>query len=205
MHRQEDRLFRLLSRRVVALVLAGACAALLLSCQGAGDGGVGDTNSYLNRGVTVTPDSFDPATVQSYVTILETAGDATSTCIGVDARRLSDVFSVVFSLTYDPTALRFTGFDASTSCLGTIAVTLTPQVDAGTTPGRLVVGFTRNAATTSTGVNGCGHIIDLCFDVIGTSTFDMDFTGNLAVLKPDGSPVADLGTNWVGGQLVVRQ
>ena len=55
------------------------------------------------------------------------------------------------------------------------------------------------------GVNGCGHMIDLCFDVIGTSTFDMDFTGNLAVLKPDGTPVADLGTNWVGGQIVVRQ
>jgi hypothetical protein len=118
---------------------------------------------------------------------------------------VSNVFSAAFSLTYDPTLLRYTGFDASTSCLGTGGTVLTPQVDWTTTPGRIVVGLTRNAATTTTGVNGCGHLIDLCFDVIGEGEFDMDFTGNLALLEPDGDPVADLGTNWIGGHVVVSQ
>ena len=198
----EDRLFRPNSRRLGALVLAIASAALLISCQGAGDGGVTDTNNYLNRGVVVTPNT---TAALSYVSILETAGDATTTCIGVDAYRVSNVFSAAFSLTYDPTLLRYTGFDASTSCLGTGSAVLSPQVDAVTTPGRIVVGFTRNAATTTTGVNGCGHMIDLCFDVIGQGTFTVAFTGNLALLEPDADPVADLGTNWVGGTVVVTQ
>lgn len=194
--------FRSALARIIPVLLASACAAALLSCQGAGDGGVGGTNDYLNRGVTVTPDA---TAALSYVSILETGGDATTTCIGVDARRVSNVFSAAFSLTYDPTLLRYTGFDASTSCLGTGAAVLTPQVDWTTTPGRIVVGLTRNAATTTTGVNGCGHLIDLCFDVIGEGEFDMDFTGNLALLEPDGDPVADLGTNWIGGRVVVSQ
>ena len=80
-------MFRPLIRRLrelVVLVVAGACAAVLLSCQGAGDGGVGETDNFLNRSVTVTPDT---TTALSYVTILETAGDATSTCIGIPSVR----------------------------------------------------------------------------------------------------------------------
>ena len=202
MRSPEDRLSCFASRRLGALLLAIIGAAVLVSCQGAGDGGVTDTTDYLNRGVVVTPTA---TSALSYVSILETAGDATTTCIGVDARRVSNVYSAAFSVTYDPTLLRYTGFDASTSCLGTGASVLAPQVDATTTPGRIVVGLTRNAATTTTGVNGCGHMIDLCFDVIGEGTFTMAFTGNLALLDPTGAPVADLGTNWVGGTIVVTQ
>ena len=206
--REETVLVRPLNRarrsaRLCLAVTGAAFAALaLLSCTGAGDGGVSGTNDYLNRGVHVTA----PATVPlSHVGLTETAGDATTTCIGVEVHRLSNVFSTSFSVVYDPSVLRYTGSDASTSFLGTGATVLGPQVDATATPGRIVVGLTRNIASVTTGVDSGadGHVLDLCFEVVAAGEFDMIFTGNLAVLQPDGTPVLDLAGNWIGSHVKV--
>ena len=192
------------SLRFLASAIAVAALASL-SCTGAGDGGVSGTDDYLNRGVTVEP--LTPTTT-SHVALRETSGDQTTSCISVEARLVSDVFSAAFTVTYDETVLRYTGLSVTSSCLGTAAETLAPQVDALSTPGELVVGFTRNGAVTTTGIDTCGRLIDLCFEVIGEGEFDMDFVGNLALLKPDGTAVDELtggSADWVSAHVTVRQ
>lgn len=196
---------RLVPRLTATLVAVALALALALGCTSSGDGGVTGTNNYVNRGVTLEPIPGSPSPLTS-VTLVETAGDATTSCIGVRVLRVTDLFAAAFSVTYDPTILRYTGFDASASCLGTGADVLPPQVDAVTTPGRIVVGLTRNAGATNVEIDTCGYLLDLCFEVVAAGEFDMNFVGNLALLKLDGTPVATLtGSDWIGMHVVVKQ
>ena len=176
----------------MALVLA----ATMLACSSSGDGGVAGTNNYLNAGAEVTPGT---ATALEWVDIVEASGTRTSTCLGIDAHRAFGVFAGAFTLTYDPVRLRYASFDDSATCLGAASVRLPAQVDASQ-PGRVIVGVTRSAAATTTGVD-CGRLIVLCFDVIGEGRSRVEFTGNRQLFGPPpaGAPVA---VEWVGSEVV---
>jgi hypothetical protein len=201
----EDALPRFNLRSAATALAAAGALVVTLSCTSSGDGGVTGTNNYLNRGVTLEPIPGSPSPLTS-VSLVETAGDATTSCIGIKVLRVTDVFAAAFSVTYDPAILRYTGFDASTSFLGTTAEMLPPQVDAITTPGRIVVGLTRNSAVTTVEIDGTGYLLDLCFEVVRPGEFDMNFVGNLALLKLDGTPVVTLtGSDWIGMHVVVRE
>lgn len=205
--RREDSLPRFVLSRTASLAVLAVALAASLSCTSSGDGGIAGTNDHLNRGVSLEPLPGTPSPLPlTRVELVERAGDATTSCIGVKVWRANELFAAAFSVTYDPTVLRYTGFDASASCLGTGTLVLPPRVDATATPGRIVVGLTRNAATTSVGVNVIeDYLIDLCFEVVATGEFDMNFVGNLALLKLDGTPIDNLGSNWVGMHVVVKQ
>lgn len=184
--------------RLPLSLAAAACAALaLLACTSSGDGGRGATDDYLLRGATVTPDT---PTALEYVDLTESSGDGESTCIAVTAHRVFGMFNASFTVSYDPTVLRFTGFDAAGTCIGTGSAVLPAQVDASTTPGDVVVGLSRNAAVTNAGVD-CGHLIDLCFDVIGEGSTRVAFTGNREIQDPSGAPIA---VTWYGSDVETR-
>ena len=183
--------------RILALSSGVVATALLSACTGVGDGGESGVNSFLNRGATIVSDG---ATANRYVDFVKVTGDRTSACIGIEAHRdVFDLFSAAFTVSYDATKLRYTGLIDSDSCLGTGAAVLPTQVDASV-PGRIIVGQSRNAATTTTGVT-CGRLIQLCFDVIGEGDTRLEFTGNRALLASDGSTISN---DWVGATVQTR-
>lgn len=188
------------SVRARSLALAASllcCAGLLLACTSSGDGGRGSTEEFLGRGAQVTP---DVATSLEYVDLTESSGDSTSTSIAVTAHRIFGVFNATFTVSYDPTALAFSGFDAAGTCMGSGSAVLPPQVDATSTPGDVVVGLSRNIANTTSGVD-CGHLIELHFDVIGTGSSRLAFTGNREFQDPTGAPIP---ASWVGSDVETR-
>ena len=177
----------------IALVvsLAALGAGLLSACTGVGDGGTDSTDQYLNRGADVTSDAR-PA--DHYVWLRQDVDDRDSFCVAVDVDSGTNVFSAAFTLTYDTRYVRPASYSVMTGCLGLSGSTLPPQVDWSRTPGEIVVGLTRDASSTTTGVS-CGHLIDVCFDILDGGTFTLGFTGNLALLQPDGTPVAGIDTS----------
>ncbi len=185
-------------RLLQASALSVALAASVLGCSSSGDGGVTGTNDFLNAGAEVTPRT---ATMLEYVDITEASGTRTSTCLAIDAHRAFGVFAAAFTLQYDPASLRYRSFDDGATCLGDTSVRLPAQVDA-TQPGLIIVGVTRNAAATTTGVT-CGRLIELCFDVIGEGDTQLTFVGNRQLIGPPpaGAPVA---VEWVTSDLKTR-
>lgn len=183
--------------RILALPLALVATALLSACTGVGDGGQSGVDDFLARGATVVSDG---ATPNRYVDFVKVSGDRTSACIAIEAHRdVFDLFAVAFTVSYDPAMLRYSGFIDSDSCLGTGAAVLPTQVDTSA-PGRIIVGQSRNSATTSTGVT-CGRVVQLCFDVIGEGDTRLEFTGNRALLASDGSTITN---DWVGATVQTR-
>jgi hypothetical protein len=187
------------ARCLVGALLVLALLTTLLGCHGAGDGGQGATDEFLNRGADVVP---LPATTSTYVQLVEQGGTPTQVCIAVDAfrDRITNVYSASFSVTYDPALVHFNSFDDSATCLGGPSNRLPTQVNTDT-PGLLIVGLTRDASVTTTGVT-CGPLITLCFDIVGQGQFVMGFTGNLALLDPSN---ARLPVEWVSSTVRTRQ
>jgi hypothetical protein len=175
-------------RRALAIGCAALAAALLLACTGVGDGGVSGTDEFLTRGADVVSDTLPSA---PYVRLREASDDRDSFCVAVDALDALDVFSVAFTLTYDSRYARPTSFSTANGCLGLSGATLPAQVDWVLTPNEIVVGWTRDGSLNPTGVS-CGRLIEICFDIVGTGSFTMGFTGNVALLRPDGTPVAGI-------------
>ena len=187
----------LVKARFLVATLAALTASMMLGCTSSGDGGTGGTGDFLNRGAEVT--SYTTDALES-VRLEKVSGDRDSACIAVEAIRAFNVFNASFTLSYDPSVLRYTSFDAAGTCMGSGAVVLPPLVDATITPGNVVVGLSRNGATTSTGVD-CGQLITLCFDVIGDGDTLLTFIGNNEIQDPTGTPV---DVAWVSANLKTR-
>ena len=183
--------------RLLLATIAALTASIMLGCMSSGDGGSGGTGDFLNRGAEVTSDT---TAAWEFVRLEKVSGDRDSACIAVEALRAFNVFNASFTLSYDPGVLRYTSFDAAGTCIGSGAAVLPPLVDATITPGNVVVGLSRNGATTSTGVD-CGQLITLCFDVIGDGDTRLTFTGNRQLQDPTGTPVA---VQWLGADLMTR-
>jgi hypothetical protein len=174
--------------RLLLAASAAAATILLVGCTSSGDGGRGGTNDFLNRGATVTSDS---PSGPEYVSMTEITGDRDSTCVGIEATRAFDVFNASFTITYDASMLSYTGFVDSNTCLGSGTAVLPTQVDAASTPGQVVVGIARNAANTTTGADcSPGELIQLCFNVIGTGSSRLRFTGNTELQDPTGGTIS---------------
>lgn len=173
-------------RSLAAAVLSLGAAAALLSCTSSGDGGTGATGEYLDRGAAITPVA---PTALEYVDITKVSGDRDSVCVAVTAHRAFSVYAVAFTLSYDASKLRYVSYDDTANCIGSGTAVLPAQVDASQ-PGQIIVGMSRNIATTSTAVD-CGLLMQVCFDVIGTGDTTMAFTGNRQFLgpPPTGAPV----------------
>lgn len=187
------------ARRLAGALVALALLTTVLACHGAGDGGEGATDEFLNRGADVV--SF-PTTAMTYVQLVEDGGTPTQVCIAVDGfrNRMTDVYSAAFSVTYDQTLVSFVSVDDSGSCLGGSGSTLPTQVNTDT-PGLVVVGMTRDASVTTTGVT-CGSLATLCFDIVGEGQFVMRFVGNLALLDPTND---SLPVEWVDATVTTRR
>jgi hypothetical protein len=187
-------------RLLRALILGAAvsAAALLSGCTSTGDGGASGVTDFLGRGVNIVSDG---ASVNRYIDFVKVTGDRESACIGIEAHRdVFDAFAAGFTVQYDPSMLTYTGFVDSDSCLGTGSTVLPSQVDS-TTPGQLIVGVTRNAASTTTGVT-CGRFIQLCFDVAGEGDTRLEFVGNRQLYDSTGAPVS---VDWVDATVQTRQ
>lgn len=189
------RVLRLLLSSALALVVTAA----LVSCTSSGDGGVGGTNDYLDGGAEVV--SAGPTGLE-WIDFVEVVGTRTTTCIAVEGHRVLDLFAVAFTISYDERALRYTGYDDDATCVGAVNELTATLVDAST-PGVIIVGVSRNAGVTTAGVDGCGRMIELCFDIIGEGDTPLTFTGNRVVYgpPPTGTPIA---VEWVAAEVRTR-
>lgn len=181
--------------------LAGASLAVLLltACSGAGDGGVGATNQVLSQGATYHGGA-DPGL--TWVGLEQATGLRTSVCLDVKVYRAVDLYSVSFTLGYDPALLDFRS-SAIGDALG-MPDTLLSAIDASS-PGLLVVGVSREAVTHGmTGVSTSSDgstVVSLCFDILAPGTgSSIEFVPALALEDPSGAPVPGSPT-WVGGTI----
>jgi hypothetical protein len=137
------------------------------------------------------------------------SGTRTSICLGVDVSPVLDLFSVAFTLRYDPTVLRYTGFQPG-DFLGSASETIVEvSAQPSTAPNSVVVGVTRNAAAIDpdVGVTGRGRIITLCFDLVGPGNSLMVFTGNLAGYNSGGTAPGNVvldASDFIGGTVTVQ-
>lgn len=155
------------SSLLVPASIAFAASLLLFACTGAGDGGM--ANQQLSRGATWDSDA-PPAAGTGQVSIATASGTRTTTCLDVKSAYALDLFSVAFTLQFDPSVLSYTGYQAGT-LLGSgnqILVQASPQPAAS--PDSVVVGITRNAAVVTGGVTANGTLITLCFDLVAPAT-----------------------------------
>jgi hypothetical protein len=188
-------------RIVLVTFLAALGGGMLVSCTGVGDGGSSSTDQYLNRGADITS---DPRPADHYVWLRQDVDDRDSFCVAVDVDSGLDVFSAAFTLTYDTRYVRPASYSVAGGCLGLSGSTLPPQVDWSRTPGQIVVGLTRDASSTTTGVS-CGHLIDICFDILDGGTSTLGFSGSLALLQPDGTAVVGIdSSDFIEAELETR-
>lgn len=169
-------------RTIPTLLVALVAIAGLVACQGAGDGGVTASNQQLSRGATYAS-AVPPSPGQPQVVLSVASGTRDTVCLGVSSYYALDLYSVAFTLQYDPDVMRYTSWQEG-SLLGTgseVLVQVTPQPP--TAPDSVVVGVTRNSAVVTGGVTGNGRLITLCFDLVAPAT---------------NSPVTFGGANLVG-------
>ena len=193
-------------RRTAALALAALAALLLLACTSSGDGGLVGTPTG-----TLDPSTNVPTGTQGYAFLQQEGSGSGTLCVGVWVDRVIDLYSVSFTLSFDPTVMRFASA-APGSFLGTAAQTLPFQVDTepDQPPGiasSVIVGLTRNRDTAPTGVNGGpGKVATVCFDLVGPATASIiRFTPNRRGQDSTGADVIpDLDTHWLGGTITVQ-
>lgn len=197
----------LLVRRAIAPALAAFAASLLVACTSAGDGG---TLGSTRRG-TYTSSATVPPGIAPYVFLSQENSGSGVVCLAVNVRRASNLYSVSFTLTYDPAVMKLVSADPVTRgpFLGTAGQTLLEWAPDPPEPGvadRVVVGLTRRDDVVATGVSGDGKIATICFTLLTPATAaPVSFVSNRVGEDPAGVDVIpDDPAFWLGGAITVE-
>jgi hypothetical protein len=186
-----------LARRLLPLAGAALAAAALVACTSSGDGGDDLVNDFLGTGALYESDAAPGSGTAPYVDMEQTVDERDEFCVAVSVHRVTELYSVAFTLQHDPAQAAFSG-----STVGTfLGSSLLTSVD-GSTPGQVIVGLSRQLPVHGmTGVMGEGELIELCYDVVGDGEGRMNFIPNLALEDPNGDPVPNGPPIFVGGDL----
>jgi hypothetical protein len=182
---------RLMSRWAL-LLLALAVAA----CGGGGGGGGGGPTTPPPPpppGITFTADGA--AGANSVALASGSGSDANTLLLTVNANGVTDLYGVAFDLRYPSNLFRYEGSPVA-DFLNNGAQTSFQVVE--TTPGTLVVGYTRLGAVA--GATGSGTMITLRFTATAAGNGTFTFSDNSA-FNSRGEPIP--GLTWVAGRVQV--
>jgi hypothetical protein len=192
--------------RLLAVALSALAALGLVACTSSGDGGEGLTRDFLDTGAQYVSDPPPGgSSAEPWVDLVQSVDQRTLFCLDVVVHRVSDLYSVTFTLAFDPGQAGLRGYTVG-DFLGDPSDLLV-SVDGSATPGAVLVGVSRQLREHGmTGVTGSeGVLISLCFDVVGDGdSRPVDFVPNLALEDPAGAPVPNAPPTWVGGSLSTR-
>jgi hypothetical protein len=186
-------------RRLLLLAGAALAAVGLVACTSSGDGGEDLVNDFLGTGALYESDSTPGSGTTPYVAMEQSVDERDEFCVAVSVFRVTELYSVAFTLQHDPAQAAFKG-STTGNFLG-VPASLLVSVD-GSTPGQVIVGLSRRLTVHGmTGVMGEGELIELCYDVVGDGEGRMNFIPNLALEDPAGDPVPNGPAVFVGGDL----
>lgn len=166
--------------RAVLQLAAVAALAAGLACS-SGDGNEDVLDIPPPRSATVTTeiqqilDGGGSVPGAPYITLEEVSQSNETLTIKARVVGVTDLFSVAFTLEFDPAVMRFV--DDSEQSLGFLGPSSEVDVLAELEPARqdrLVVGATREDASTG-GRSGTGDILTLTFDLVGVGATDLAF------------------------------
>lgn len=193
------RLPRIL-RRLLPVAGTALAAAALVACTSSGDGGDDLVDDFLGMGALYESDSTPGSGTTPYVALEQSVDERDSFCVLASVHRVTELYSVTFTLQHDPAQAAFTGSTTGTF----LGSNLLASVD-GSTPGEVIVGLSRQLPVHGmTGVMGEGDLIELCYDVVGDGDGRLNFIPNLALEDPAGDPVPNGPAVFVGGDLSTR-
>jgi len=196
-------------RRLLVLPLTVLAAVALLACTSSGDGGTGLTDDFLESGALFESDTTPAGgSADPWVGLTQSVDQRTVFCLDVDAYRVSDLYSVAFTLTYDSNQADLRSYSVGDLLIGDFAESdLLVSVD-GSSDGLVLVGLTRKLEVhqmegVSTTGGDPGHLIQLCFDIFGEGTErGVNFIPNLALEDFDGNSLG--AVEWIDGVLTTR-
>lgn len=181
-----------------------AVVVMLIAAAGCGGGSNGDTSPVPGGGssnlvASFTPDQPSPGAD----TVTMQAGSSTNdiAAVRVAVTDVNGIFGAAFDLTYDASRAAFVNWAPGT-LLEQGGHTPTYQVDART-PGRLVVGASRQGSVPAVDANGTVALIELLFRSTQAGSSQLAFQ-SADLLDGQLQPQPIPGIQWYGGTLVAN-
>lgn len=166
--------------------------ALATACGGGGDGSGGVTTPPLLASFTAD----EPSPGADTVAMAEGSKSGDSVTVSVNASQVTNVYAAAFEVTFDSSKLSYVGHSA-----GTVFEQggHTPTYQVGNpSPGRLVVGVSRNGSVSAVNVSSPAPMIRLSFRVKDVGAFRLTYQ-NVNLYDGQAPPQPKPGITWESG------